>query len=170
MVIVAMPKAELADRTVDGIIVVPEGTDITQDLDGVIGRIMFESNDFQLGRGFNNGANKRVYFEAGYVPDLQAVIKALGLKAGKEFTNYRLVIKESTEPFFDNQQPKIYPEGHPREGEECTHQGAPIYRRTIMVNTLSKELDEMLELDRLDAVASPSPAAGMSINVNEFGG
>ena len=165
MITVSKPNAELADRVIDGIIVVPEGTDTTGDLSAVVGRIMFESSDVSLGSGFNNGLRRKVYFEAGYVPNLQATIKALNLTGGKQLPQYKLVVREALTPYFEGQQPKMYPSGHPREGESCTHQGAEIFRQTFMVAASSPEVDQLLPLDR-DEVAAPRQE--MTANVSDF--
>lgn len=152
-----MPKSELiqAKRVINKIIVVDEGTNI-EDFDPkeTYGRIMFEENRIALGTSnFANGS-KRVYFLRGNIETLRALIEQEGLVPNGKLAGYKLIVKESTEPFFDSQSAKIYPSDHAKAGEECTHMGAPIYRQINMVPVTSPEGDEILALDREDQQTS----------------
>ena len=80
-----------------------------------------------------------------------AKIKALGLKAGDNFSEkafpVRLVVKESHEPFYPGQTPKI----NPQTKETVTSQGAPVYRQTLVVSETSAEVDAKLLTDKAPA-------------------
>ena len=77
-----------------------------------------------------------------------AKIKALGLKAGDNFSEkvfpVKLVVKESHEPFFPGQEPKI----NPQTKAVITSEGAPVYRQTLVVAETSAEVDAKLATDR----------------------
>jgi hypothetical protein len=78
-------------------------------------------------------------------------IKALGLKAGDNFSEkvfpVKLVVKESHEPFFPGQTPKI----NPQTKAVITSLGAPVYRQTIVVSESSAEVDAKLITDKVEA-------------------
>ena len=89
-----------------------------------------------------------------------AKIKALGLKAGDNFsekvTPVKLVVKESHEPFYPRQQPKI----NPQTKQVITSAGAPVYRQTLVVSESSAEVDARLATDRENAAVGANPEFG----------
>lgn len=73
------------------------------------------------------------------------------LKAGANWKNIigqdcKIVIKESTTPFYDGMQPKI----NPTTGEVVTCNGSPIYRRGLVTTDLS-DSDTKLANDKVEA-------------------
>jgi hypothetical protein len=88
--------------------------------------------------GFLN-RSKRVAFIGGKLEDL----KELGYKAGQVLPG-KNVIKESTTPFYDRQQPKI----NPKTGEVVTINGQEIYRQTVYTADAHAQ-DELVQHDRV---------------------
>lgn len=80
-----------------------------------------------------------------------AKIKALGLKAGDNFSEkvfpVRLVVKEAFSPFYPGQKPKI----NPQTKAVITSEGAPVYRQTLVVAETSAEIDARLATDKVEA-------------------
>lgn len=163
MIKVAMPKPELitAKRVLNGIIVVDEDTNL-EDFDPkeTKGRIMFQEHRVDVTTGFGS---KRAYFLRNSVENLRALIEQENLVAGGKLIGYKLIIKESTEPYFEAQPPKVYPSNHNKAGNVCTHLGAPIYRQIDMVPTTSPETDDILKLDREEQFATSD-----DVNVDAF--
>ena len=62
----------------------------------------------------------------------------------------KLVVKESLEPFYTNQEPKK----NPTTGEVVTHLGASVYRQTFVVAEGSSEVDIKLTSDTANANVS----------------
>ena len=81
-------------------------------------------------------------------------LEALGLKEGQDFSSVipvKLVVKESHDPFYAGQEPKI----NPTTKEVVTSSGAPVYRQTIVVALDSPETDVKLATDKVE-VAVPA--------------
>ena len=87
----------------------------------------------------------RVGLVKGKTEDMRKI--AANLKAGDNFSEkvmpVKLVVKESLEPFYSGQEPKI----NPQTKETVTHMGAPVYRQTIVVAEDSPETDVKLATD-----------------------
>ena len=97
-------------------------------------------------------SEKRVGWLKGKTEELQAL--AATLKEGDDFGAkcfpVKLVVKESLEPFYTNQEPKK----NPTTGEVVTHLGAPVYRQTFVVAEGSSEVDIKLTSDTANANVS----------------
>lgn len=128
-----------AERIVDGIIVKSKNNP-------EYGSLSFSSVDLTIVGGFVN-KTPRTAFLGGSIDDLKEITSSLKLKPGKDLENYEIVIKESTTPFFEGQDPKL---GKSKGSEEfdriMTHNGAPIYRKYFLVVEES-DSDTMLTND-----------------------
>lgn len=120
------------------------------------GSIQLKTQSFSFG-GFA-APSKIVHFLAGTVEDLKSIITEYNLKAGDDFSMKvqpsRLIVKESTTPFYEGQKCKI----NPTTGEEVTSNGNPVYRETRLVEAGSSEYDEKVASTKT-SVASTSDAA-----------
>ena len=160
-VVIVAPKEELADRVIDGVIVVRKGENLTADPSTIEASIMMQQENISLGglgRTYSND-KKRVYFQSGKLSTLQKIVKQLNLKAGSKLPGYKIIIKEGFDPLHDRHEPKIFPDDHPRAGEVVTSGGAPVYRTSYLVEANSPEGDEFQITDR--------GAVEASIEVNE---
>lgn len=86
-----------------------------------------------------------------------ADLEALGLREGQDFSQVipvKLVVKESFDPFYPGQEPKM----NPSTKQVVTSGGAPIYRQTIVVSEASAETDVRLASDKIEA-AVPAETA-----------
>jgi len=106
--------------------------------------------------------DKRVAGVRGRVKDLEDLIRKYNLKEGDDFsekvTPVKLIVKESTQPFYEGQDAKI----NPTTGAVMTHNGEPIYRRVIVVPEGSAEKDEFLSNDQVSTTnAQPAKAAAI---------
>jgi hypothetical protein len=132
------------DRIVDGIIV----TNVAKP---EYGSIAFEEIAFVMTGSFMN-QQKRVAFISAEVEVLQNFVKENNLKVGSKLPGRKIVVKESTEPFYNGQSPKV----NPTSGEVVTYNGNPIYRNSYVGSV--QELDELLTSDKV-VVANSELAA-----------
>jgi hypothetical protein len=114
------------------------------------GAIMLRSEVMTINDNGFQQVEKRVGLLKGKTADLKALIAKHNLKAGDDFSKIspvRLVVRESTEPFFEGQEPKI----NPTTKETVTHLGADVYRQTFVVSASSTLEDLKLATDREEA-------------------
>lgn len=92
---------------------------------------------------------KRVGLFKGKVEDINKI--ASTLKAGDNFSEkvlpVKLIVKESTTPFYEGQEPKINPE----TGAVIQHNEQNVYRQTFVVAETSTEVDAKLISDPVEA-------------------
>lgn len=153
-VVIVAPKEELEDRVIDGIIVVREGSNLEDDPSTIEASIMMVQESISLGglgRTYSNN-QKRVYFQSGKLDTLKKLVKQLNLKAGSKLPGYKIIVKEDFTPSHDRHEPKVFPAGHPREGEAITSEGALVYRTSYLVEANSPEGDEFLRTDKEPAL------------------
>lgn len=114
--------------------------------DHEIGSIQIKDTSIKLGVNGFISKNNRSAFLRGNIKDLQA----LNLKDGQDlssiFGNKRMVVKESTTPFYPGQNPKI----HPKTSELIKSKGECIYSETIIVDEHSEEVDTLLVADKVE--------------------
>ena len=114
--------------------------------DHEIGSIQIKDTSIKLGVNGFISKNNRSAFLRGNIKDLQA----LNLKDGQDlssiFGNKRMVVKESTTPFYPGQNPKI----HPKTSELIKYKGECIYSETIIVDEHSEEVDTLLVADKVE--------------------
>lgn len=89
--------------------------------------------------------NKRSALIRGKVEELQAIAN-LKVLPGK------IVVLESTEPFWAGQEPKV----NPQTGEVCTIQGQNIYRQTEFTQDLTRQ-DVLVQHDNVMSSALVQP-------------
>jgi len=113
---------------VSGIIAVnPNNTDF--------GSIMLSQTNFALNVGGFMNQEKRVTFISGRVDDLKNYVEQYKLTVGCDYSErtgipHRLVVTESTTPYFEGQSPKV----NPKTNEALhTADGELIYRRVSLV-------------------------------------
>lgn len=86
----------------------------------------------------------------GEVTRLEELVKKTNLKEGDDFSKkvfpVKLVIKEQTEPFYSEQEPKI----NPTTGEVVTCNGETVYRQTFVRNIDDDTKDVLLPVDRME--------------------
>jgi hypothetical protein len=90
---------------------------------------------------------RKVAIISGRIEHLVNLVKQYDLKEGStipEELAFRIVTKESTEPFYQGQQPKI----NPSTSEILTKDGKYIYRVNLLVGKDSDEKDELIQHDR----------------------
>ena len=97
--------------------------------------------------GISNGfltRDKRRAFYTGKTTDVEDLIKEFNLKEGSDFpVEGKIIILESTSPFYEGQEPKK----NPSNGEEITFEGALIYRQQVLVDINDPKDDVKLESD-----------------------
>lgn len=102
--------------------------------------------------GFMN-KSRTVHFLSGKIEELVELVADFDLKVGDDFSKKvqpsRLIIKESTTPFYEGQTAKI----NPSTSEVVTYQGEDIYRETALVAANSPETDSKLTNDKVGATA-----------------
>lgn len=119
------------------------------------GTIRLECTALEATNGMLN-SRKRVAFLRAKIEDLES----LALKDNMVFPlQGRIVVKESTTPFYDGQAPKI----NPSTGEILNSGGAPIYRITEFTSNLSEQ-DVFLAhdkdiIDTVEVIASTDETA-----------
>lgn len=107
-------------------------------------------------RSFGSFASKTrtVHFLSGTVEELKEIVAEFSLSAGDDFSEKvqpsRIIVRESTTPFYDGQQPKM----NPSTQEVVTHNGQDIYRETDLVGANSSETDSKLSNDKTGVAAS----------------
>ena len=97
--------------------------------------------------GISNGfltRDKRRAFYTGKIIDVEDLVKEFNLKEGSDFpVEGKIIILESTSPFYEGQEPKK----NPSNGEEITFEGALIYRQQVLVDINDPKDDVKLESD-----------------------
>ena len=97
--------------------------------------------------GISNGfltKDKRRAFYTGKTELVEELVKEYNLKEGSKFpVEGKIIILESTTPFFEGQEPKK----NPSNGETMTFEGALIYRQQILVDINDPRTDEKLVAD-----------------------
>lgn len=140
-ILVDAPKADR--EVVNGVIAVnPNNTDY--------GSIQLSQTAFTVNtNGFMN-QERRVGFITGEVTKLKAFVEALGLTPGCDYSkkanvDMKLVVEESTTPYYEGQSPKI----NPKTNEELvTPDGEFIYRRVVLAEEASDKSDIKLDYQR----------------------
>lgn len=158
MVNVVDPKTNKVDasRIIDDIIV----ANVNKPEEG---SIMFQERHVSLNGGYTN-IQRRVHFQAGKIEDLKILSKEMNLKLGVGLPGYKILVKESTVPFYPNQSPKI----NPTTTEVVKHQGSDVYRKTVLVQASSAEADELLISDKV-GVSEPVQASAINSKTGTFG-
>ena len=113
-----------------------------------IGSIMFREdkrNGLTLGVSFSGSAKPRVAFHTDNLEALKAYVKENNLQPGSKIEGYKIIVKESTTPFFDGQNPKMNPE----TAEVVKHNGADIYRQSVMLPKNDERSDSLLTNDAI---------------------
>ena len=107
--------------------------------------IMLRSNAIGINDQGFMAEEKRVAWFKGKTEQIESFVKQYGLKDGSIFPiPVKLIVKESTTPFYNNQGPKV----NPTTGEVINHNGSPVYRQTIVVAESSSEVDVKLASDK----------------------
>jgi hypothetical protein len=133
-------------------IIIEKSTSDKTEANGVIGvnpnkpefgSIMMRTTSWNTDGGFLNKAS-RVHFLSGKVEELKELCAAFSLNAGDDYSAKvapsRLIVQESTTPFYDGQAPKI----NPSTDEIVTYNGADVYRETQLVPASSTQQDLIL--------------------------
>ena len=141
-------------------VIIAKSTSATTEANGVIGvnpnkpefgSVQMATQSFSRSASGFMSQTKVVYFLSGSVKDLEALVEAFDLKVGDDYSAKvepsRIIIKESTEPFYSGQQCKI----NPSTGEEVTSGGEVVYRETALVAAGSSEFDSKLSNDKITA-------------------
>lgn len=109
------------------------------------GAIMLRSNTMGVNETGFMQVEKRVGLFKGNVADLRKLIADNNIVEGTDFSAIlpvRIVIEESTTPFYEGQQPKLYPANHPtKAGQIVTSGGKAVYRQQIVVAENSTKQD-----------------------------
>lgn len=111
-----------------------------------IGSIQVKDTSIKLGvNGFVQKNNKSAFIR-GNIKDLNALNLKDGQDLSNVFGNKRMVIKESTTPFYVGQNPKI----NPQTSELIKYKGECIYTETLIVDEHSEEIDVLLPADKVE--------------------
>jgi hypothetical protein len=93
---------------------------------------------------------KRVAWFKGNLAQIESFVKTNALREGSAFPMpSKLVVEESTIPFYTGQEPKI----NPQTKEIITFEGKAVYRNTVIVPLGDSKVDSKLEMD---TVSTPS--------------
>jgi hypothetical protein len=128
------PVVLVANENIDGNpIITPlmdqDGTTPKTDLNGKeLGSIRLEQHTQSLANGSFLNVRRRVAFISGTLEVLNSIVKANNLKAGMELPG-KIIITESTEPFWKNQQPKINPQTDESIGVTLNEKFFPIFMK-----------------------------------------
>ncbi len=112
------------------------------------GSIMLRQEKLVLAPGSNIvNIQPRVAHFAGRIEVLERIVKDLKLQEGDNFSKkvfpVDLIVEESTEPFYDGQEPKI----NPSSGEIVTSGGKEVYRYTRVSKEEDHKTDILLRTD-----------------------
>lgn len=99
------------------------------------GTFRVDSTHVSLEGGFTNVQN-RTAFIRGKVSDLEL----LNLKEGQILPG-QIVKRESFQPFYDRQTPKIYPTGHERAGQPVLKNGREVYMEYVYTSDTNASSD-----------------------------
>lgn len=129
------------------------------------GSIMLSQTGFSMGDGGFVNKERRVAFIAGETEQLKEYTEALSLTPGCDFSvktgsPKKLVIKESTTPFFAGQAPKI----NPSNGQLLsTKDGEPIYRRVSVVAENSADAEDVFVAHHVAVTAAVEATAAVNV-------
>ena len=111
-----------------------------------IGSIQIKDTSIKLGVNGFVQKNNRSAFIRGNIKDLTALNLKDGQDLSSVFGNKKMVVKESTTPFYPGQNPKI----NPQTSDLIKSKGACIYSETIIVDEHSEEVDILLVADKVE--------------------
>lgn len=97
------------------------------------GTVRLDSESVSMENGFLN-IQKRTAFIRGAMEDLNK----LSLTEGKLLPGV-IIKKESYQPFYEGQSPKIYPEGHPQAGSPVLTNGRETYLEFSYTNVANAQ-------------------------------
>ncbi len=125
-----------ASRIIDGIFVQTK-------TDGIVS-LMFESKEEAnlFATGFVS-EKKKVAFKTGQLETMRALVKTHKLEAGAEMPGAKIIIRESTTPFYEGQNPKM----NPTTEEVVTVNGQPVYREGVLLPSNDSETDSYVTAD-----------------------
>ena len=111
-----------------------------------IGSIQVKDTSIKLGvNGFVQKNNKSAFIR-GNIKDLNALNLKDGQNLSSVFGNKKMIVKESTTPFYPGQNPKI----NPQTSELVKYKGECIYTKTSIVDENSEEIDVLLPADKVE--------------------
>ena len=127
------------------------------------GYILLRSDVTTIAGGFLQ-TQKRVGRFSGRVEELEKFVAATNLKEGMDFNavtgmNVKLVIQESNEPFYPEQDIKRYPDTSEFAGQPVLSNGKEVYRQTIIAPINSDKNDIFLPTDSKEATVEDRIAA-----------
>lgn len=111
-----------------------------------IGSIQVKDTSIKLGINGFVQKNNRSAFIRGNIKDLNALNLKDGQNLSSVFGNKKMIVKESTTPFYPGQNPKI----NPQTSELIKHKGECIYTETLIVDEHSEEIDVLLPADKVE--------------------
>lgn len=127
-----------------------------------LGAIMLRSEEDGVNESGFLQTVKKVGLFKGRVSELERIIEKKNLKEGDNFSEkfapVKLVIQESTTPFYEGQEHKIYGDNAERAGEPVLHNGEYVYRQTIVVSATSELQDRVLSVDQAPATSRSESA------------
>ena len=106
--------------------------------------------------------DKSIAFISGEIATLREIVAEYKLEVGmdaSEVLNVKVVVRESFEPFYPTQEPKI----NPVTKAIVTSGGKPVYRSSFIVDKDSTDKDIFLENDKVPVESTPIPE-----NAQEF--
>jgi len=115
------------------------------------GSIRLATTSYDMSTGFLN-KQRRVHYLAGKVEELEGLAYAFEFKIGDDYSAKfpsRIIVEESTTPFYEGQSPKI----NPSSGEVVTVNGSEVYRQTRLVNADSADQDILVKEGQAATVA-----------------
>jgi len=111
-----------------------------------IGSIQVKDTSIKLDvNGFVQKNNKSAFIR-GNIKDLNALNLKDGQNLSSVFGNKKMIVKESTTPFYPGQNPKI----NPQTSELVKYKGECIYTKTSIVDENSEEIDVLLPADKVE--------------------
>lgn len=113
-----------------------------------IGSIQVKDTSIKLGVNGFVQKNNRSAFIRGNIKDLNALNLKDGQDLSSVFGNKKMIVKESTTPFYPGQNPKI----NPQTSELIKYKGECIYSETYIVDENSDEIDTLLVADKAEVI------------------
>lgn len=142
-------------------IIVENSKSVSTEANGIIGinpskpeygSIQLATTVFDTSSGFLS-KKRTVHFLSGNVEELKELVAAFDIKAGDDYSKKvmpsRIIVRESTTPYYEGQAPKI----NPSTDEVITSGGKDVYRETALVAAGSSEGDSKLITDKAGAAA-----------------
>ena len=121
--------------------------------------IMVRNDSMGLSENGFMVTEKRVGFITARTEEIEAMVKQFNLKENDDFSAkafpVKILIKESTTPFYETQSPKV----NPTTGEVVQSGGQPVYRQTLVVPASSPQEDEKMVTDRVAVTATTAAQA-----------